>query len=37
MTKKLWTYSEVKEKIQSEMDNQEETFVDDSEYLDYTN
>jgi|GEM_PF-2544263 len=37
MTKKLWTYSEVKEKIQSEMDTQEETFVDDSEYLDYTN
>ena len=37
MTKKIWTYSEVKEKIQSEMDTQEEEFVDDGEYLDYTN
>lgn len=37
MTKKIWTASEVIEKIQDEMDLQEETFIQEQEYLDMMN
>lgn len=37
MSKKIWTVSEVIEKIQDEMDLQEETFIDQAEYIEYIN
>lgn len=37
MTKKIFNFGEVREKIQEEMDLQEETFISNTEYLDYTN
>ena len=37
MTKKIFSFSEVKEKIQEEMDLQEESFISNTEYLDYVN
>lgn len=37
MTKKIYTFSEVREQIQEEMDLQEESFISNTEYLDYTN
>jgi hypothetical protein len=37
MTKKIFTVSEIIEKIQEEMDLQEETFISQSEFIDYIN
>ena len=37
MAKKIWTAGEVIEKIQDEMDLQEETFIDEAEYIEYIN
>jgi hypothetical protein len=37
MTKKIFTVSEVIEKIQDEMDLQEETFINQNEYISYIN
>lgn len=37
MAKKVWQVTEVIEKIQDEMDLQEESFVDEAEYIDYIN
>lgn len=37
MTKKIWTVTEVIEKIQDECDLQEETFIDEAEYISYIN
>lgn len=37
MAKKIWTVSEVIEKIQDECDLQEETFIDQAEYIEYIN
>lgn len=34
---RIWTYAEVREKIQEEMDTQEESFISEQEYIDYTN
>lgn len=37
MTKKIFTVSQMIEKIQDEMDLQEETFISETEYISYIN
>jgi hypothetical protein len=37
MTKKIWTAQEAIDRVQVEMDTEEETFIEESEYLQYIN